>query len=666
MTFAPVQNRLGVQPVGTAVTCVNKSGGTLVVGDLVITSFIHAGAVVNPEQAASTSYVFNCVRKAVSTETGNTGYLGVVTKLLTGAGGNGYNVEVQFGGICSAKVLVDATVTSGTLLGISATAGVLSNSVSTSDYSVTLMDNAAVADGTALKRVYIPTEYTFGSTSSSIPGFYGSNRAGAMLRDAIAKTDSLDVIIIGDSNAGDPSNNGYTVGFQRVMQLGFRIPIYATPLLGGGPTSETSLTVGNTVGEGLWGIGVAEKFNANTEAGGSNSGTTFKQMIQSTDTNIVGLRDWLGFNFTNYTSALTDNLSLFPLGWMSNPAVVETGARFTSDFNNYVGLMNQTASGLSAFGSELVFGTNGLGAGTSLEYRIVYGTFPVSGGSFKPYAFYLGTGGTALRDSVTTPTSGGYGYATKRLPVPSVVLGATGVQPNRICFTWDGANSATTADQANGPFACLWKSIIRPNFKGYSVSCLNYKGGATTTQIAAKIEDCDKMLDAYLKEIRERQIGATPGTAGTGRVMVFLNSGINGTETSALWIAGAERIRNRIAERWVSTGGSLSQLSFVLTPTHPTDTAASNWTTNGAAITAAACAWATTNANDGYGVSVVDISSAYTPMLLTKYQLYNDPTTAIGQAHLKRVTISPVTVNTVKDGYESVAQFITSTLLASA
>jgi len=507
-----------------------------------------------------------------------------------------------------------------------------------------------------------------------IPGFYGSSRAGAMLRDAIAKTDSLDVIIIGDSNAGNSatSNNGYTVGFQRVMQLGFRIPNYATPLLSGGVTDPLALTIENSRGDGLWSLGTSQRWNAHTNAGGLNSGTTYKQMIQTAAAapsgEIAGLMSWLGFNSTDYNLSTTANKMLFPLGWMNNPAVVEAGANFTSEFKNFIGITNQAVSGFNAFGSEIGFGSAGLG-GHALQYRIVYGTFPTAG-SFKPHSFYLGSTGTVLRDTVPTPTGGGYGYATKPFDISTFTLATgPGGNPSRICFTWDGSNSTTLADRANGPFACLYQSVIRPNFKGYSVSCLNYQGGCTTTEIAEKIEDCDKMLDAYLEEIRERQIGATPGTAGTGRVMVFLNSGINSPsepETSASWIAGAERIRNRIAQRWVSTGGSLSQLSFVMTPTHPTDRAGSNWTTNGAAITAAACAWATTNANDGYNVSVVDISSAYTPMLLTRYQLYDNPTTDIGQAHLKQVAISPVTVTTVKDGYESVVQFITSTLLASA
>jgi hypothetical protein len=225
MTFAPIQNRLGVQPVGTTVTCVNKSGGTLAIGDLVITSFIHAGAVVNPEQAGNTSYVFNCVRKAVSTETGNTGYLGVVTGLMSGAGGNGREVEVQFGGICQAKVLVNATVGSGTLLGVSTTAGVLTNGVTASGYSVTLMDNAAVADGTAIKRVYIPQEYSFNASESNDgPVVYGSSRASQFFSDLADGTDSLDIVIIGDSNTGSSQAGmwGYHNGFSQAMfELGW-------------------------------------------------------------------------------------------------------------------------------------------------------------------------------------------------------------------------------------------------------------------------------------------------------------------------------------------------------------------------------------------------------------------------------------------------------------
>jgi hypothetical protein len=319
-----------------------------------------------------------------------------------------------------------------------------------------------------------------------------------------------------------------------------------------------------------------------------------------------------------------------------------------------ISISNQAVAGSNQFGSELAFGTAGTG-GHALQYRIVYGTFPTAG-SFKPYAFYLATTGAVLRDSSTTSTGGGYGYATKAFNISSFTLAAVGSQPSRVAFTWDGANSATNADQANGPFACLWQSVIRPNFKGYAVNCLNYFGGLTTTQVAEKIEDCDKMLDAYLKELRERQIAG----GGTGRVLVFLNSGINGTETTTTWPAAAQRIIDRITSRWVLTGGSASNLAFVFTLTHPTTDGAVAWTANRAAVATAANNYAAANGNT-YNLAVVDIAQMMTGLVMSRYSMYDSG----GQAHLTKVAIPPATVTTATDGYESIVQSIVSSLLAS-
>lgn len=494
---------------------------------------------------------------------------------------------------------------------------------------------------------------------SSVVGMYGSGRAGQFLRDAMRGTDSVDIVVIGDSNAGFPVGHGYVGGWNKVMQFGMHVPPYAMSMCGGGPVLPTALTTGNNSAgrELMFGLGCSSSWNAETVAGGSNSPTSCKQMIQSTDSEIVGLRNWLGFNTTNYNVNGTTNKMLFPQGFMNNPIVVETGQRFTSSFNNIVALSNQAVASFNAFGSELAFGTSGTG-GHALQYRIVYGTFPTAG-SFKPYSFYLPTTSAVLRDSATTSTGGGYGYATKAFDITSFTLGSAG-NPTRVAFTWDGANSATAADQANGPFACLWHSIVKPNTRGYSVSCLNYFGGLTTTQIAEKIEDCDKMLDAYLKELRERQIGSTPGTAGTGRVIVFCNSGTNGPDTSTTWVQGAERIRNRIASRWVSTGGNLSQLAFVFTVTHPTADAGIAWTASRAAVSAAANAWATSNATDGYGSSVVDINDAYTTIVLSRYSMYDSTL----QTHLNIVAVPPAAVTTAVDAYEAIVQRVVTCLIS--
>jgi hypothetical protein len=54
-----------------------------------------------------------------------------------------------------------------------------------------------------------------------------------MLRDAVAGTDSIDVLMIGDSNAGS-NEYGYTVGIDRVLGYQYGVDMYATAVMAGG------------------------------------------------------------------------------------------------------------------------------------------------------------------------------------------------------------------------------------------------------------------------------------------------------------------------------------------------------------------------------------------------------------------------------------------------
>jgi hypothetical protein len=168
------------------------------------------------------------------------------------------------------------------------------------------------------------------------------------------------------------------------------------------------------------------------------------------------------------------------------------------------------------------------------------------------------------------------------------------------------------------------------------------------------------MLDAYLKEIRERQIGATPGTAGTGRAVVFCNTGVNGPDTSTTWPAGAQRIVDRILARWVSTNGNADNLAFVFTVTHPKTLG--TWATNRAAVSTAANSWAATA---GGNVCVVDIQQLVSGLKLQKHLMYQDTTTDAGQSHLAVVAVPPAAGTMATDAYASITQSIVSTLLAA-
>lgn len=479
--------------------------------------------------------------------------------------------------------------------------------------------------------------------------------AGRFLQDAAAGLDSIDIIVLGDSNAQYPATNGYTMGWHRAMQFGLRVRPYGTAITCGGMLNAGATSTATGLLLNSAGIGMAAGSNAQGSAAGSNAGAgvTGQMIATSSDTEIAALRLWLGMSTTNWNVNDTTNALLFPNGWGANPAVVETSARYTSAFDNYVGVSNQTHSGYTSFGTEFCFGTDGNGAGVTLHYRLVHGTFNTAG-NFTPVWYWLPGTGVAKRESSPTSTGGGYGYATKTYTFSPTFNGSS---QRSLRVSWDGFNSATTSHQTTGPFAALWQSVMNPAIRGYSVSTLNYFGGLTTAQIASKIENCDKLLDAFLKEIRERQQAAQ----GTGRALVWLNSGVNGSETASTWTTNAQKIVDRISARWASTGGNPSNLAFVFSVTHPKTLG--SWSTNRAAVAIAANDWGHSAGNN---VSVIDIGSLIDGPTLAKYLMYQDSATDGGQSHLATVAIPPAAGTMAEDGYAAITQAIVASLIASA
>jgi hypothetical protein len=203
-------------------------------------------------------------------------------------------------------------------------------------------------------------------------------------------------------------------------------------------------------------------------------------------------------------------------------------------------------------------------------------------------------------------------------------------------------------------------SVIQLSKKGYSISNLTYSGGLTGTNLADRIEGMDKNLDLYFKELRERQIEAT----GTGRVIVFVNYGINVDTSPTVALAytnAADRIKTRIQARWVATGGSIDNLAFIFAPSHPVTSASGlAWETNRATVVTAAGAWAITNSNDNSGTCVVDGGVKYTS---TKLLIGVAPSGTMydagGQSHLNATELSG------SNGYDAFAGAIFSLLMSA-
>ena len=782
MTFAPIQNRLGVQPVGTTVTCVNKSGTSVAIGDLVITSFIHAGAVVDPQQAANTGYVFNCIRKAVSTESGNTGYLGVVTGLMAGAGGNGREVEVQFGGICQAKVLVNATVTSGTLLGVSTTAGVLTNGVTASAYSVTLMDNAAVADGTAIKRVYIPQEYSFNAIESNDgPVVYGSSRAGQFLSDLAAGTDSLDVVILGDSNTGSSIGGmwGYHAGFSQTFNdrqyQCYGLPIYPA-MTDWGPNDYSvggwnagaylsnasgNLLNGNVSGDStaytVWNPG---KIATVTISNASPAVVTYTAHgLQASDPVFfnttallpAGLSNTLsGVTVTNITGNFSCTAATVPLA-VSQP--VRISGTFTNA-NNIVGYSDPTVYYIIATNGSTTFqlsatrggaavttvvGTAGIGAafnvsntgftywvkdvltpdtftitvgpagsaintssagvgtqtiqtgtwtrygsatgyppakdswayiasGTytnnynavelnaghplnsaslTLHHRVVFGTFTTGSGSFQGRS--RAYGGSPIYASGSVQSTTGAAYSSNVYEYPFTPGGIT------MNSSWSGGAAGAT-----GPCAILAHTIYCKR-KGWSVTSHGYLAGYNSVGIKSVVTTIGStLLQEHLKELRTRQ---TSGT-GSGRVLLVVHSGINGTageqESAARWTSCHLAVWNKYKAAWSALGypaTDLAIVSFVGEPKNTDDSSNNSDPGNLIPVRAAANAMAIANPD----MTVVDVKQ-----LMNYYQLVYVPTGGANfyQAGSSNVHLSGGASSTT-DGYTVVSNMVVSALLTT-
>ena len=483
------------------------------------------------------------------------------------------------------------------------------------------------------------------------PNVYGSTRAAQMLLDAVNGLDSLDIVTISDSNGLSPNTYGFQRGIHRVMSYQYGVDIYASSLMAGGYYLNTDLAAAGFSGlvDGAIMTGFTQVTNNDNVAGSTGTtGNSRLMTLYTADTEIQALVAHLGFDSTNYTNSYTTMLPKVN-GWMWTPVVVPTGSI-------YVGVGGTTNAVWLNTESPIAYGATGLG-GVSCQFRTVVGTFNASGGQYKMSVYNKNSfSANVVSSFISTQTSGGgYGFKTTTLNFTTQSTATAGVY-----CSWDGAAQGA-ANGCTGPFACLWMSAIQLNKKGYCVSNLMTHDGRTGTELAARVEGMDKNLNMYFKELRERQIES----GGTGRVIVFVNYGINEdtSPTAALaYTDAAARIRDRIKARWVVSGGNVENLAFVFAPSHPvTSTSGLTWKTNRAAVVSAANAWAVANI-DNSGTCVVDGGLKYTS---TKLNIGTGPsgsmyasTGAEPQAHLNATTTSG------SNGYDAFAGAIFNSLLS--
>jgi len=445
-------------------------------------------------------------------------------------------------------------------------------------------------------------------------GVSGSARAAEFIIDCMRGVDSLDVVTIGDSNTGHPANYGYTVGLQRALGGAQALRLYATPLCAGGLELGPNARV-----EGMLGTGVEYRWCGDSEAGSIGSVRTLTSATIS-DADAIALQSNLRFSTT------------IPPKFIGIPwagAYVPRSVTFTSPANNnYISLL--TSNPLNA-------------AGTALQYRVVFGKFEGAGGQFR--AAMWSSSGAVVAPGYTSTGGGAAGNWTGTsslnftVPTPAVAVRAG----------WDGFSQGVPT---TGPFACLWHSIVKREARGYAINPLIYDGGKTTAQIADRLDAMEGLLDAYLDELHARQVAC----GGSGRVLFFMNTGINGPDTPASWTLNMDRMVARLRTRWQALGHDVNSLAFVLSVTHPT-TAIPAWNAVREAVASGATDFARQQADRG--VTVVDINALYpADRLLAGTTPAGSLYDSAGQAHLNFST-------TQLNGYDAVTHAMLSALIAA-
>lgn len=352
-------------------------------------------------------------------------------------------------------------------------------------------------------------------TSNSGPNVYGSGKASRFISDLASGANSLDILLLGDSNTGSAIAGmwGYHQGFCEAMN-GKGWTFYGTPLL----SAMNGRNVDNA--PDLWRGGINYFAPTGSLLSGNTSGGSTAYSVWSP----TG-------NWTRYGSSTSSPDS------RDNWAYISSATQYYQTFGMYINSDNPLAA-----------------AGNTVYYRLRYGTFTASGGGFCPMVF--NGSGTEQFSPRQFQSSTGANYSYSAWERSWTTAGTTSYRGS-----WSFVG--TGSDVCKGPMAIANQSFYRRS-KGWSIHSHAYLGGQSSDMIAATIKNNVPLtlMQTHLQEIRERQILA----GGTGRVLVMYQAGVNQStggiqETATKWVTAARDIWDTYKAAWVSLGYPLDDLA---------------------------------------------------------------------------------------------------------
>ena len=362
----------------------------------------------------------------------------------------------------------------------------------------------------------------------------GSSLPSTFLRDLASGADSLDIVLVGDSNTGSASADmwGLHNGMQQALW-------------------ERGYT--------MYGMPVCPIMTGLPSTGGGNPATISPDiwrgsMTMFSDSNgiYIDLRDGNTQGGSTPYAALSTSVTWTRYG------------SSTSTPNPSKESWGYLPSGTSIFGTDGInYRTNHpFASGGVTRYRVRYGKFFAGIGGFCP-TIYNATDGFEHDNNARV-------FVTAAGTVNGIDLAAHDLQWTALANkSYRGGYAFVGPDGSNlntrGPVALFMHSIYKP-VKGWSVTSHGYQGGETSTQIAGKIDAVkNSSLQTNLRELRERQIAA----GGSGRVLVVAQAGTNGNEEGPDWVAAMRKIWDAYKSAWSALGYPSHHLAILCWVSHP-------------------------------------------------------------------------------------------------
>lgn len=387
------------------------------------------------------------------------------------------------------------------------------------------------------------TRQIFDVPSTPSYGIGGSTTVAGWIRDAVAGTQSLDCLWIGDSNTGynafgwcdgwqhglaqngapmygtmfwNPWNNQSELGYRSKHFVGLASQTGTGVVSGIGGSSGASAALKATFGIGTGSLSVV---GSNTvdfiDVPGARTGATYTEAQGQI-----------------YSRRVDDDSTDYIAVSHAEPCPIGFNEALT-----FRAMINLRSGGTAKFTSRWANTANGQLAINSTT------TVSASGDAWDIYEHSVAAG--------------------SRFTVPGVAEELV-----RVAFDGSGAGGANAMI---GPMSMGLYSVYRPVI-GTSCSIMEFRGGATLTDCATDIAQAQNgFVKTLLQQTRLRQIAA----GGAGRVLICIQGGVNtgdwAPSTPANAITAVENIKSSVRAAWSALGYPASDLLFLFMVSHPID-----------------------------------------------------------------------------------------------